>query len=115
MGIPSRIDPNKQSYELYDELDYKDFWSGWQQRKLNQAEHAIVNQMLPKSGRRLLDLGCGYGRLTESYLQQFSKVIMFDGSIPFLQEARLQTNNKAIYIAGDVQRLPFIAGLLMLY
>jgi SAM-dependent methyltransferase len=110
MGIPLSIDPNKQSYELYDELDYKDFWSGWQQRKLNQAEHIIVKKMLPQSGRRLLDLGCGFGRLTDSYFEQFSKVFMFDGSIPFLQEARQKTNDKAVYIAGDVQRLPFRGG-----
>jgi len=110
MGIPLNIDPDKQPFELYEDIDYKRFWSGWQQRKLDQAEHAVVQIMLPKSGRRILDLGCGYGRLSDCYLGRFSQIVMYDGSLPFLKEACQRTDGKAIYIAGDIQRLPFRAG-----
>jgi len=107
MGIPLNIDPNKPPYELYDHVDYKVFWKGWQQYKLDQAEHAVVRDMLPVSGRRLIDIGCGYGRLSDCYLDRFQQVVMFDGSIPLLREARENTVRKAIYVAGDLQHLPF--------
>ncbi|OGO11683.1 MAG: hypothetical protein A2Y53_05210 [Chloroflexi bacterium RBG_16_47_49] len=107
MAIPQNIDPNKPPYDLYEDLDYKVFWSGWQQQKLDQAEHAVVRNLLPASGFRLIDLGCGYGRLSDCYQGRFQQVVMFDGSLPFLQEARQNSGGLATYIAGDLHHLPF--------
>lgn len=107
MGIPLKIDPNKHPFELYDGLDYKEFWSGWQQHKLNLAEQAVVREMLPTSGQRLIDIGCGYGRLSDCYLGRFQQVIMFDGSLSLLLEARQKTAGMATYVAGDLHHLPF--------
>jgi ubiquinone/menaquinone biosynthesis C-methylase UbiE len=110
MGIPLKLDPDKRSHELYDDLDYKEFWTGWQQRKLDQAERMVVQRLLPPAGRRLIDLGCGYGRLLPCYLDRFEQVVLFDGSLAFLQEARQKAGGRAIYIAGDVNQLPFRRG-----
>jgi SAM-dependent methyltransferase len=107
MGIPLHIDPHKHPHELYDDIDYKVFWSGWQQYKLDQAERAVVRDMLPVSGHRLIDIGCGFGRLADCYLDRFQQVVMFDGSISLLQQARENTAGKAIYVAGDLHHLPF--------
>jgi len=107
VGIPLDIDPNKQPFELYDGIDYKKFWKGWQQYKLDQAEHAVVRELLPISGRRLIDIGCGYGRLADCYLERFQQVVMLDGSLDLLLQARENTAGKAIYVAGDLHHLPF--------
>jgi SAM-dependent methyltransferase len=107
MGIPLSIDPSKHPHELYDDVDYRVFWSGWQQCKLDQAEHAVVRDMLPATGRRLIDIGCGFGRLADCYLDRFQQVVMFDGSLSLLQQARENTGGRATYVAGDLHHLPF--------
>jgi SAM-dependent methyltransferase len=107
MGIPLKIDPQKPSHELYEDIDYRLFWSGWQQFKLDQAEHIVLRGLLPVSGRRLIDIGCGYGRLADCYLDRYDQVIMFDGSISLLRQAREYFGGKAVYVAGNLNRLPF--------
>jgi SAM-dependent methyltransferase len=109
MGIPLSIDPSKRPHELYEDIDYRVFWAGWQQCKLDQAEHAVVRDLLPVSGRRLIDIGCGFGRLADCYLDRFQQVVMFDGSLSLLQQARDNTGGRAIYVAGDLHHLPFRA------
>ena len=107
MGIPLSIDPSKHPHELYEDIDYRVFWSGWQQCKLGQAEHAVVRDLLPPAGRRLIDIGCGFGRLADCYLDRFQQVVMFDGSLSLLQQARENTGGRAMYVAGDLHHLPF--------
>ena len=110
MGIPLSLDPNKQPHQLYDDIDYREFWTGWQQAKLDQAEHTIVRKLLPTSGHRLIDIGCGYGRLSDCYLDRFRQVVLYDGSLSLLQRAREKIDDRAIYVAGDLYHLPFRAG-----
>jgi SAM-dependent methyltransferase len=107
MGIPLHLDPEKSPDSLYEGIEYKDFWVGDSKNKLNQLEQILVRQLLPISGQRILDIGCGYGRLADCYLDRFQQVVMFDGSISLLRQAQEVAKERAIYIAGDVNRLPF--------
>ncbi len=76
-------------------------------QKLDELEHLVVGRLLPERGKRLIDLGCGYGRLTDSYLGRFEQVVLFDGSLSLLRSAQERTNGKAIYVFGDLNHLPF--------
>jgi ubiquinone/menaquinone biosynthesis C-methylase UbiE len=111
-SLPSTTDLNEHPFQLYDDVDYLAFWSGNQQQRLNQAEHAIVKDWLPKTGNRIIDIGCGYGRLSDCYSNRFQEVIMLDGSFNLLRQARENTAGLAKYIACDLSRLPFHSGSL---
>ena len=72
-------------------------------------EQHIVSEMLPASGCRILDLGCGYGRLAPCYLDRFDEVVLCDGSLSLLRDAQAAAGSRAILVAADVARLPFKA------
>lgn len=108
MGIPEKIDPNQKPYLLYEGIEYKDFWKESDNRsRLDELEREIVREFLPVSGTRIVDLGCGFGRLTECYLDRFKQVILFDSSTSLLHQAQETTNGKGWFIAGDINHLPF--------
>ncbi len=106
-GLPLEINPEEPPHSLYEGIEYKEFWNGSQKRKLDELEHAIVRKLLPNSGRRIIDVGCGYGRLADCYMDRFQQVIMVDGSISLLRQAVEKTRGQAVYIASDVTHLPF--------
>ena len=105
-GLP-KFDPEKPPQNLYEGTEYKEFWNGLQKSKLDELEHAIVRDLLPVSGRRIIDVGCGFGRLSDCYLDRFQQVIMVDGSMSLLHQAYERTAGKAICIASDATNLPF--------
>ncbi len=106
MDLHPNLKPGKKEYELYDGIDYVDFWKGTAKSKLDILEQAIINDLLPRSGKCFLDLGCGYGRLFPIYSDRFEKIIMLDGSMTYLQQAKANTDRKAILVAGNVYHLP---------
>lgn len=108
-GLPTKIDLEKSPQSLYEGIDYKQFWHGLQKHNLDQLERTLVIDMLPVSGNRIVDLGCGFGRLSDCYTGRFQQVIMVDGSISLLRQAYKKTGGQAIYIACDVRNLPFRA------
>ncbi len=105
IGVPARHIPN--AYDIYEGVDYDEYWKSVDKRKLDKLEHAIVNELLPARGSRLIDIGCGYGRLSDCYLDRFETKVMFDGSRSLLQAAQRTTRGKAFYVLGDINQLPF--------
>ena len=106
-GLPLKIDPDSDLSQLYEGLEYKDFWDELSRSRLDELEHAIVRDYLPKSGRRIIDVGCGFGRLSDCYLDRFDEVVMVDGSMNLLKQAKEVSNNRATYVAADANQLPF--------
>lgn len=107
-GLPSTTAPS--SYDLYEGVSYQDYWESKDTANFNALEQAIVRELLPSHGNRLLDLGCGHGRFAGCYMDRFESVVMFDGSRSLLKTAQQATNGKACYVWGDVNYLPFRAG-----
>ena len=63
--------------------------------------------MLPRSGRRLLEIGAGFGRITGEY-DMFQQVVLLDYSLEQLQYARRQYGDDGfLYVAADAYRMPF--------
>lgn len=108
-GLPPTFD-SKRASRMYDGVEYKDFWDDPAKLRLDKLERAIVQKLLPVSGQRILDLGCGYGRLASCYMERFEQVVMLDGAITLLQQAQKAFGERATYIAADANRLPFRPG-----
>jgi len=109
-GLPKEFAPRDKSYRLYEEVPYEEFWDGKAQARQDALEKRLVSDMLPVHGKRIIDLGCGYGRLAPCYLDRFDKSVLFDGSMSLLRQAKESIGERAVFIAGDITRLPFTAG-----
>jgi ubiquinone/menaquinone biosynthesis C-methylase UbiE len=97
----------------YEGSDYQTaFWDKGGREYEDRTEAIALKRLLPKQGRLLLELGAGAGRNTPRYLG-FDRIVLLDYSRTQLEQAqqRLGKSDKYIYVAADVYRLPFIAGL----
>jgi ubiquinone/menaquinone biosynthesis C-methylase UbiE len=97
----------------YEGSDYQtSFWDKGGREYEDRTEAIAIKRLLPKGGHLLLELGAGAGRNTARYLG-FDRIVLLDYSRTQLEQAqqRLGKSGKYIYVAADVYRLPFIAGL----
>ena len=100
-----------------DIIDYEgsryrsEFWEEANRAYEDRVERLALRRLLPARGRRLLEVGAGYGRLTPEY-GGFDRVVLLDYSLTHLQDAQrnLGRDPRYLYIAADVCRQPFCAG-----
>jgi len=105
--LPDTFLPPGRRQSLYEEIDYKEYWNDPGQTRQDRLERHIISSLLPVSGHRIIDLGCGYGRLAPCYLDRFRQVVLFDGSISLLRQADEALRGRALLVAGDIGHLPF--------
>jgi ubiquinone/menaquinone biosynthesis C-methylase UbiE len=97
----------------YEGSDYQtSFWERGGREYEDQVEAVALRRLLPDSGNLLLELGAGAGRNTPRY-EAFKKVVLLDYSRTQLFQAqeRLGRLDRYIYVAADIYRLPFAAGV----
>jgi len=95
----------------YEGSDYRTrFWEGQGRDYEDQVERGVLRQLLPQRGQRLLEIGAGFGRLTNEY-HAYKQVVLLDYSFSQLQYARETLGDgRFLYVAADAYQLPFIAG-----
>ena len=108
--IKLKVTDQTKQHQLYENIDYESFWDGTQQGKLDELEQILVRQMLHLPAKRLIDIGCGYGRLLDTYQSACGEIILLDSSSTLLQQAYQRSCGKAICISCDLQHLPFVSG-----
>lgn len=71
-----------------------------------------MRRLLPPRGKRLIDIGAGYGRLADEYAG-YEQVILFDYSRSLLREAQKLTGNdpRFIFVAANWYQMPFVDNL----
>jgi len=106
-GLPAGFPPDEKCCSLYEGIKYQEYWKGPGQSRQDALERYIISDMLPVSGRRVIDLGCGYGRLTPCYVDRFDQVVLCDGSLSLLREAQAAVPTRVVLVAADIARLPF--------
>ena len=97
----------------YEGSDYRTrFWDGQGRQYEDRAERVALRRLMPASGRTLLDVGAGFGRLADEY-DGYEKVVLFDYSRSLLREAqeRLGNDPRFVFVAGNWYNMPFVAGL----
>lgn len=83
-----------------------EFWRG---REYEDAvERVALNALLPPHGKRLVEIGAGFGRLADLY-RGYEQVILLDYARSMLEEARerLAHDPRFIFVAADLYNLPF--------
>ncbi len=83
------------------------FWEGQGREYEDLAERIALRKLLPPHGRRLLEIGAGFGRLADLYAG-YEQVILLDYAKSGLIEAQahLGRADRFIYVAADIYRLP---------
>ncbi len=97
----------------YEGSDYQSsFWDQGDRAYEDQAEAVALKRLLPKGGTLMLELGAGAGRNTPRYTG-FDRIVLVDYSRTQLEQAqqRLGDSDRYVYVAADIYRLPFVAGL----
>ncbi len=97
----------------YEGSDYQQsFWDQAERAYEDRVEAIALRRLLPEEGLRLLELGAGAGRNTSRY-QGYDQIVLLDYSRSQLEQAmeRLGQDERYVYVAADVYRLPFRAGV----
>ena len=63
------------------------FWDGQGREYEDLAERIALSQLLPPSGRRIVEIGAGFGRLAELYAG-YEQVVLVDYAVSGLREAQ---------------------------
>ncbi|PKQ15526.1 MAG: hypothetical protein CVT67_08900 [Actinobacteria bacterium HGW-Actinobacteria-7] len=106
-SLPDKFPPAEKSFSLYEDIEYQEYWEEPGLDRLDALEQHLITELLPASGRSIIDLGCGYGRLAPCYVDRFERVVLCDGSLSLLHGARETLGDRAVLVAADVTRLPF--------
>jgi ubiquinone/menaquinone biosynthesis C-methylase UbiE len=85
-----------------------EFWTGAREYE-DRAERIAIQAMLPSTGRRLIDIGAGAGRLGDLYLG-YDEVILMDYARSTIVEARDRWGHdpRFKFVAADLYTLPFV-------
>ncbi len=97
----------------YEGSDYQaSFWGRGAREYEDRVEAIALKRLLPRAGRLLIELGAGAGRNTGRY-GAFQRIVLLDYSRSQLEQAqeRLGTGDRYLYVAADVNRLPFTQAL----
>lgn len=92
----------------YEGSDYRTrFWENRGREYEDLVERIAIRHLLPPRGRRLLEVGAGFGRLTNMY-DAYAKVVLLDYSRSMLRQAqeRLGRTARYTYLAADLYRMP---------
>lgn len=97
----------------YEGSNYRtEFWEGRGRNYEDRVERIALRRLLPAHGQRLLEIGAGFGRLTNEY-HMYQQVVLLDYSLSQLQyaQALLGKSDRYIYVAADAYKLPFRQGV----
>jgi SAM-dependent methyltransferase len=91
----------------YENSTYRtDFWEGRGREYEDLVERLALRRLLPAGGRRILDIGAGFGRLADMY-DGYEQVVLLDYSRSQLEYARSRLGDERfVYVAADLYRLP---------
>ena len=82
------------------------FWEGQGRDYEDAAERLALQRLVPPTGKRIAEIGAGFGRLADLY-QGYEQIILFDYSRTLLQEAVAQWGNdpRFVFVAGNIYQL----------
>lgn len=98
----------------YEGSQYRtDFWAGQGRDYEDAAERLAIARLLPATGRRVAEIGAGFGRLADLYLG-YEQIVLVDYSRTLLYDAveRWGADDRFVFVAGNLYELPLASGIL---
>jgi len=96
--------------EDYADKDYSSYWRSAERRYFDTLERPTVSALLPEKGHWFADLGCGFGRFKDLYLDRFDNIILLDYSENLLRQAQAalspEARKRVHLVLGDLYHLP---------
>lgn len=93
-----------------------EFWNSTRTYE-DAVERVAMRALLPPSGRTLIEIGAGFGRLADLYAG-YETIVLFDyahtqlaQAVDRLGEGGPNGKPRYIYVQGDFYHLPFVEGL----
>lgn len=87
------------------------FWEEADRAFEDLAERRALAHLLPPRGRRLVEIGAGFGRLIDLYAG-YETVYLLDYARSMLDDARARLGDRATYVCADLYHLPFASATL---
>lgn len=106
-----RSEPDAVARCDYEGSDYQQrFWTAGRAYE-DLAERHALRAMLPPTGRRLIEIGAGAGRLADLY-DGYEEVYLLDYAYSQLEQAQQRWGDdpRFTFVQGDIYRLPFPSG-----
>lgn len=105
-GATPVIDYEGSGYE-------NDFWQGQGREYEDAAERLALTKLVPVTGRRIAEIGAGFGRLADLYLG-YEQIVLLDYSRTLLGAAveRWGKDPRFVFVAGNIYRLPLASHTL---
>ncbi len=97
----------------YEGSDYRTrFWENAGRAYEDRVERIALRRLLPSAGKRMLEVGAGFGRVTNEY-EGYQQTILLDYSFSQLAYARerLGGTSRHAFVAADAYRMPFKVGV----
>ena len=95
----------------YEDYDYREFWSGKKRSYEHLSEIYALKKLISKKGKRFIDIGGGYGRLSSTYINLFPQTVLLDYSLKNLSVAKKElsrrSKSKIFFVASDAYDMPF--------
>ena len=105
-----------QQEQLPDICDYEgstyrtDFWEGKGRDYEDRAERIALRRLMPLTGGNLLEVGAGFGRLSEEFTG-YQQIVLMDYSLSQLEYARQHYGDDGfLYVVANVYKMPFAPG-----
>ena len=89
------------------------FWEGQGRHYEDAAERRALQRLMPPRGRRIAEIGAGFGRLADLYLG-YDQIVLFDYSRTLLEEAaaRWGQDPRFVFVAGNIYQLSLASASL---
>ncbi|MCG5213086.1 class I SAM-dependent methyltransferase [Streptosporangium sp. KLBMP 9127] len=86
------------------EADYDLFWRRYRSEKAEAQELDTIEQLgALRPGMRVLDLACGFGRISNGLAARGLEIVGIDSSTHLLEIARKEGHPAATYVHGDMR------------
>lgn len=98
----------------YEGSGYKtEFWAGQGRDYEDATERLALGSLLPPTGRRIAEIGAGFGRLADLY-RGYTQIVLMDYSRTLLQDAVQHWGHdpRFVFVAGNIYQLPLATGVL---
>ena len=84
-----------------------EFWEGTNRAYEDATERLALHELVPPRGRRIAEIGAGFGRLADLY-DGYEQIILFDYSRTMLADAvaKWGSDPRFVFVAGNIYDLP---------